>query len=253
MVDHNSLSLQLSAEVIQTLESFHPFLNISGILLHGFKHAALSSLDEEEIIRIESQLQIPVLARCPSIPGLFSSRHRRIELLPGKNISPTHWDYFNGVTASILGYVHSPSERSSFADKRVHSLIVADDAGLPLFTCHFDYRTVRVQDELASAALTSFLAGIGLILREITAQSDITRLIEQQNAKVVIEQDQNVRAFLITAHYSEDIRNKLRMFLKAFVKRFENVLKDWDGRTWAFAGANELVRQVFGLEPLFGP
>ncbi|MFX0114113.1 MAG: MinD/ParA family protein, partial [Candidatus Hodarchaeota archaeon] len=249
VVDDDSISLRLSADSMQALKAVHPFLgDISGVLLHDFKYATLPTVDEAEIEKIESQFQLPVIARCPPIPDLHAARNRKIEVLPGAMTSQTYLEYFRGLTSSIIGYIQNPVKESIFTTTRLHSLIVAEDSGLPLFTCHFDQRTVKVQTEFTSAALTSFLGAIGMILKDFTDKSDVTRLIEQSHAKVLIEEAGRIRAFLVTSKTSKESRNKLKMFLQAFMKRYEDVLKDWNGNVGAFAKANDLVEQIFGLE-----
>ncbi len=255
VVDDNILSLSLSAESVEILQSFHPFLNIDGILLHGFKFSATSSSDEKAIVEIEKLFQLPILMRCPLVPDLMASRQRKLDLLPGNPISKGYqWDYYQDLTSSIVGYTRNPDRHSVYAVKRYHSLIIANESGVPLYSCHFDQRTVKVQDELASAALTSFLSAIGFILREITEQSDRARLIEQEDVKVFIEEYKRIKAFLITSHYSDEmqIRNKLRMFLQSFVKRFQDIIADWDGSIDVFSHADEMVKQIFDLKPFSG-
>ena len=144
------------------------------------------------------------------------------------------------------------STSSSHQNEIIEVLIVANKAGIPLFTSYLkgsgsNKSTILSQDEiLASATLTAIVTGITEVIKELTEDlSGETKLIKQKHMSLIIEYDHPLRALMLTQRNEDDVRSKMLIFLNLFIQKYKEEILNFVGSPRSFKEAQYLVEEVF--------
>lgn len=241
VLDHNEVSIAHGLDLISNLEKIHPLIEFQGIFLHRFNFSPNMNDDERPLI--ESAFKIPIIALLPEIPHYFN--HGRIELLY-EDCNIQCLKYFKILSHELIKFIKSP-EVITTQFYTIEVLIIANRAGIPLFTAYIKDGDIIPQNEiLTSATLTAIVTGISAALKEISKDtSGDTKLIKLNNLSLVVENSAPLRAMLLTGRQESEVRPKIILFLENFKNKFEEEIKNFLGNIRPFQEALNLIEEIF--------
>ena len=246
LIDQNTISITYGIDLVANLEAVHPLIEFKGLLLYNYKYN-VNFVDDERPF-IEQLFNLPVIATLPELP-----EHHSGTSIFEEDIKVTN--YFKIFSQELFKFIYEPkgvhlSQQSAI----IEVLIIANKAGIPLFTSYLkgpsvnsEKSTIVSQDEiLASATLTAIVTGITEVIKEITKDlSGETKLIKQKHLNLIIENETPLRAMMLTHRPEELMRSKMVIFLKLFKQNYKSEIDSFIGVSKSFKSAQRLVEEVF--------
>ncbi len=167
------------------------------------------------------------------------------------------------ISASSIGISApaSPSEISSSIDidemqrtdlateselnwpKRIHQIYFI----MPNGTCIYSksFREVEEVDELESQLVAGGLTGISALLQELTLDKTKIKIVEQEEATILLEHGRYVSAALITDENLITLQNKLKELIQIVEEFFEEEFKNYMGDIEVFSKIDKFVQKIF--------
>ena len=248
LIDQNNISIGYGIDLVANLEAIHPLIEFKGLIIYDYKYN-VNFIDDERPM-IEQAFNLPILVTIPPLPN-----QDLLILLESLNLpSISIYNYYKFISQELFKYMANPNQLTNYSYNKsevIEVLIIANNAGIPLFTSYLkgtsDKSTIISQDEiLASATLTAIVTGITEVIKELTSNlSGETNLIKQKHLNLVIENDNPLRAMMLSHRNEDDIRSKILIFLNLFKQRFRKEIDSFSGLSKTFKEAQSIVEEVF--------
>ena len=244
LIDHNQISISYGLKLVHSLETVHPLIEFHGLLVHRFRFSAKPP--EEEKTFLEAIFQLPVISVFPELPQYSEQQDHSIEL---KTIDPdpSILKFYKDLTEQFFRFIAKPIEFTVSTSKEIEVIIIAGNAGIPLFTAYLHGgKQLGQGDILTSAAITAIISGISGILQEIAkTPTGETKLIQQKYISIIIEDKKPIRAIMVTNKKEKQIRPKLINFLSVFKSQYLEKILNFKGNIGEFKGASQLIDEIF--------
>ena len=248
LIDQNNISIGYGIDLVTNLEAIHPLIEFKGLILYNYQFNVNFVNDERPLI--EQTFNLPVIATIPSV-----SSTDLLMLLDEYHFNVKLYNYYKVLSQELYKFMNNPSQfitTSSQKNEIIEVLIVANKAGIPLFTSYLkdsgsNKSTILSKDEiLASATLTAIVTGITEVIKELTEDlSGETKLIKQKHMSLIIEHDHPLRALMLTQRNEDDVRSKMLIFLNLFKQKYKDEILSFVGSPKSFREAQFLVEEVF--------
>ena len=247
LIDQSSIAISYGLDLIANLESIHPLIEFKGLILYDYSFNVNFIEDDRPLL--EQTFNLPIIATLPELPDESIINYGFKEDFRLLN-------YYKVFSQELYRFIHKPHQfvPNSTKSEIIEVLILANNAGIPLFTSYFrqnnsenDKSTILRQDEiLASATLTAVVTGITEVIKEITMNlSGETKLIKQKHLNLVIEYDSPLRAMMLTQRSEEAVRGKIILFMNLFKTKYKSEIESFIGLSKSFTEAQALVEEVF--------
>ena len=244
ITDHDIVSNSLLAANIDAVVGTHPLLKFSGVIVDKFLFE-YPEKDQEEIIKIEEIISLPVLTTLPSIR---SEKY----VISGTLINWTIHEkasirnLFDKLTQTMEKFAENPRTIKKKKKPLLYSLFIVSKAGLPLFT-HYFLPQSTMDELLASAGLSSLITSVSAMIGEIIDRQDETKLIEMKKVKLIIEDWRNYKIILLTSLYEEYLRESVKKFGRAFMNKYASEIDAFEKISVVpqFSNTKEFVSRFF--------
>ncbi|MHC1591866.1 MAG: hypothetical protein ACXQS8_07260, partial [Candidatus Helarchaeales archaeon] len=131
-------------------------------------------------------------------------------------------------------------------------LLMMKESGINVFSHSFKGETLEYE------LIGSFLTAITMFQGELLKKSE-SEVIEQdsfelnyKNFKIYVQMHENLMGILISeSSPSDELKNACLGFLKEFNSRYEDVLRNFDGRISHFADAGDLIEKYFNTTLIY--
>lgn len=123
--------------------------------------------------------------------------------------------------------------------QKMQHLYVMMPNGVCIYTHHF--RPGSQDQDLVTGALT----GVSSIIQAITKNKTKLKIIEQEDAVILLEYGDKIISALQTEEDTPVVRNKLEIFTAEFEELYKEELQHWGGEIHIFSAATALVKRIF--------
>lgn len=241
---HDKVTNSLLKVYHEAMNSIHPLLKISGIIVDSFRFE-YPDKDSEEASKLEDASQLPVVAMLPAVRSRQYIDEEviinwdRIDPPAVRNLS-------SKLCTQIENFIENPRTVKKKSKIRIYSLFVLSRSGLPIFTNDFLPRQ-EIDDVLTSAGLTSLISGVALMIGEIVNKQGSAKLIELQKVKLIIEEWHENRFIILSSAYDESLRENLKLFARKFSNKYKAEIDELVnlGGTSEFEGIGLLINNHF--------
>jgi hypothetical protein len=147
-----------------------------------------------------------------------------------------------GIIFCGLSFYFLPSFEEYEWIEKIRQLYIIHPSGISLYHHNFHHSDRLIESDLTTGAIIA----IKNIIEEMSLKGKKLESIKRSNFTVLLEYGQYVISALIAENDSVILREKNRMFIQAFEKRFEKQLAKWFGNTDVFKDTSMLIKQIFG-------
>jgi hypothetical protein len=106
----------------------------------------------------------------------------------------------------------------------------------------------KASKEVDSDLLSSSLAGIVDIVKEMTKSEKPLKIIKQEKKNIYLEQGKFVTVVILAEQELKILLEKIRIFTKQFEITFSSYLEHWNGNTDTFKIADVLIESLFTMK-----
>ncbi len=120
-------------------------------------------------------------------------------------------------------------------------IVIKNGSSITLLEQDFDIAKESAPGVITGAAF----GGVSQLLKEILASDESVNIIEQGDTMVYFSNQERFTAILITSTKSEEYGYRLNKFAIEFGRKYNDVLKNWEGDINKFQDSKKLVDEIF--------
>jgi hypothetical protein len=120
-------------------------------------------------------------------------------------------------------------------------IVIKSGSSITLTEQDFDIAKESAPASIAGAAI----GGVSQLLKEILSSDDAVNMIEQGDTMIYFSNQERFTAILITSSKSDEYGYRLNKFAIEFGRKYDDVLKDWEGDINVFQDSKNLINETF--------